>query len=118
MGTADCPEMDHTFDGVLTASDGIAWSFHEDYCGRIVDDWWSGEGTFTLTGPEGDVLEGSFTSEASALGDGAPDDLTITGGAGAYTGAGGTCRADNHVERVSLGTQRQSGTLTCEVTLG
>lgn len=72
MGTADCPEMDHTFDGVVTASDGIAWSFHEDYCGRIVDDWWSGEGTFTLTGPGGDVLEGSFTSEASALGDGAP----------------------------------------------
>ena len=51
LGTAECPDMDHTFDAVLTASDGTAWSFHEDYCGRIVDDWWSGEGTFTLTGP-------------------------------------------------------------------
>ena len=118
LGTAECPDMDHTFDAVVTASDGTAWSFHEDYCGRVVDDWWSGEGTFTLTGPEGDVLEGSFTSEASAVGDGAPYDLTITGGAGAYAGAGGTCRADNHVERVSFGTQRHSGTLTCEVTLG
>ena len=51
LGTAECPDMDHTFDAVLTASDGTAWSFHEDYCGRIVDDWWSGEGTFTLTAP-------------------------------------------------------------------
>jgi hypothetical protein len=118
LGSEECPELDHVYDATITEASGAEWAFHEDYCGRIdADDMWSGEGTFTITSPGGDELTGTFNSEAPADGDGAPYTLTVTGGSGRYEGASGECTADNHVERVSLGTQLQSGDIICTIGL-
>ncbi len=117
LGTEECPDLDHEYDASVTWADGSTWALYEDYCGRIVDDVWSGEGTFTLTGPDGDALRGTFTSEASSSGDGEPYTLIITGGSGRFVGGSGECTADNHVERMVLGTQEQTGAITCAVQL-
>jgi hypothetical protein len=116
LGSDECPELDHTYDATLTGGSVAGWTLHEDYCGRIdEDDMWSGEGTFTITATPGDELTGTFVSEAPANGDGEPYTLTITGGTGIYAGASGECALDNHVEKVALGTQRQSGDISCSI---
>ena len=107
-----------TLDLDFTHTDGTVWAYHADYCGQIDGpDWISqtGEGAFTL--PDGSTVTVRMPfQQLPADTDGAPYELTVTGGTGTFAGASGTCRLDNHLTDVAFGTQHQDGSFVCDIT--
>lgn len=116
----DC-DLDHVLDTTWELTDGSAWAFHHEYCGRIDGEVWSyAGGRWTITTPDGATLTGT-AGPHSAPGPtynvpGGPGiQLTIDGGTGSFDGATGACALMNHVTQVTLGTQRQDGTFACDI---
>jgi hypothetical protein len=112
-----CPDITHTLDFVVTWADGAQWTGRQDYCGTHVGDQWVGEGTFSLTGPDGASLTGTFDNTAPYGSSGIPYQLDVAAGTGAFAGAQGTCDVDVHLVETSIATQDQDGPFTCSVTV-
>ena len=110
-----CPDLDHVLDATFELSDGTLWQYHTDYCGDLDGEMWSGNGTFTLTTPDGSTLTGTRETGPVELSRGAPDPLTITGGTGRYDGASGSCVLEQHLTQVQIGVQEHDGTFTCDI---
>jgi hypothetical protein len=115
LDTGRCPAMDHSFEATIELADGQEGRLLQLYCGHIVGDVWTGEGTFLLTAAAGDTLSGRFASQAVIPSEGEPYTLEVNDGTGAFDGARGTCWLDNHLRESAAGEQEQFGSLTCDV---
>lgn len=116
-GTSACPDLTHTLDMNLTMEDGSAWVGREDYCGTHVGLRWNGEGTFTLTAPDGSALAGTFTSTAPMGSSGVPYSLDVREGSGTYAGATGRCDLSIHITPLASSRQAQRGTIACTLSI-
>jgi hypothetical protein len=107
-----------TLDAEFALTDGTVWAYHADYCGEIDSGEWvsqTDDGTFTL--PDGSTLTVEIPFQRLPLDtDGAPVELTVTGGTGTFARASGTCRLDNHLTDVASDTQLHDGTFVCDIT--
>jgi hypothetical protein len=113
-----CAFLDHHIVGTFSVSDGTTWDFHQDYCGTLQGDLWSGDGTFALTAPDGATISGTVTERNIRVpSPGVPYTLDITGGTQRFAGATGTCRLDNHLRQIQFGLQDDSGSFTCNIAL-
>ncbi|CAN5590637.1 hypothetical protein BH10ACT1_BH10ACT1_15160 [soil metagenome] len=108
-----CQQLTHEYDATLTLLDGSTWRLREDSCGRVEGGHWWGQGTFTITRPDGATLTGTFDTDVDLPTTGAPYTLEITGGTGALDGAEGQCSLDNHMRDLEGGDVEQSGPFTC-----
>ena len=116
--TGRCAFLDHHIVGTFSASDGTTWDFHQDYCGTLQGDLWSGVGTFALTAPDGAAITGTVTERNIRVpSPGVPYTLDITGGTQRFAGATGTCRLDNHLRQIQFGLQDDFGSFTCDIAL-
>jgi hypothetical protein len=113
-----CAVLDHHIVGTFSVSDGTTWDFRQDYCGTFQGDLWSGDGTFSLTAPDGAAITGTVTERNIRVpSPGVPYTLDITGGAQRFAGASGTCRLDNHLQQIEFGLQHDFGSFTCNIAL-
>ncbi|MDQ1510926.1 MAG: hypothetical protein QOG50_2770 [Actinomycetota bacterium] len=113
-----CAVLDHHIVGTFSVSDGTTWDFRQDYCGTFQGDLWSGDGTFSLTAPDGAAITGTVTERNIRIpSPGVPYTLDITGGAQRFAGASGTCRLDNHLQQIAFGLQHDFGSFTCNIAL-
>lgn len=113
-----CAFLDHHIVGTFSVSDGTTWDFHQDYCGTLKGDLWSGNGTFALTAPDGAAITGTVTErDIRVPSPGVPYTLDITAGTERFAGATGTCRLDNHLRVIKFGLQDDFGSFTCDVAL-
>jgi hypothetical protein len=113
-----CAVLDHHIVGTFSVSDGTTWDFRQDYCGTFHGDLWNGDGTFSLTAPDGAAITGTVTERNIRVpSPGVPYTLEITGGAQRFAGASGTCRLDNHLQQIEFGLQHDFGSFTCNIAL-
>jgi hypothetical protein len=114
--TGRCAFLDHHIVGTFDVSDGTTWDFHQDYCGTLQGDLWSGVGTFALTAPDGAAITGTVTERNIRVpSPGVPYTLDITGGTQRFASATGTCRLDNHLRQIQFGLQDDFGSFTCDI---
>jgi hypothetical protein len=118
LATTGCPQIHTLWDATFDLATGDTWQFHNDYCGTLEGNLFSGSGPFSFTLANGDTITGrSQTTDVAVPGPGGPTELTITGGTGAFAGATGSCALDNHIENYEFGHQQQSGSFTCDITV-
>ena len=116
--TGQCAFLDHHILGTFSAADGTTWTFHQDYCGTLAGDLWSGQGTFSLTAPDGATISGTVTEKNIHVpSPGVPYTLDITAGTQRFAGASGTCRLDNHLRVIHFGLQDDFGSFDCDITV-
>jgi hypothetical protein len=114
--TGRCSFLDHHIVGTFSSSDGTTWTFHQDYCGTLNGDLWSGVGTFALTASDGATISGTVNeSNIKVPSPGVPYTIDVTAGTQRFAGAAGTCRLDNHLRVIQFGLQDDFGTFTCDI---
>ena len=115
--TERCAFMDQVFDYVLTREDRPPGTMHAEACATIVDNFYSAEGTFTITLPGG-TFSGTYVSQAHLPPPlpSTPIPHTITSGTGRFRGATGTCglTLESNVD-LEFGHQLQAGRWSCDV---
>jgi hypothetical protein len=116
MYTGRCAYLAHDLQARFEVENRGSWQYQAKYCGTVDGDLWTGEGTFTLTDPDGATLTGTFASSARLPSSGEPYELTVTGGAKRFEGATGSCALDNHLNQTGPGRQEQYGSFVCDIT--
>ena len=117
LGQPQCPEITHRLDAEANAADGVSWTMREDYCGEIRGSRWNGAGTWSLTSADGTSLSGTYTSSVEMDGPGEPYTMVVEGGTGRLAGADGTCEVVVNLTPLAFGSQRQDGTIDCDLTV-
>lgn len=114
--TGRCSFLDHHIAGTFSPSDGTNWTFHQDYCGTLQGDLWSGVGTFVLTASDGATISGTVNeANIKVPSPGVPYTIDVTAGTQRFADATGTCRLDNHLRVIHFGLQDDYGTFTCDI---
>jgi hypothetical protein len=114
--TGRCAFLDHHIVGTFSPADGTTWTLHQDYCGTLQGDLWSGVGTLSLTAPDGAMITGTVTeTNIQVPSPGVPYTVDITAGTQRFSSASGTCRLDNHLRVIQFGLQDDFGSFTCNI---